>query len=161
EGRARKRKHDLAIRLEVARTVELRRLLEVARDRQEVLAHQAEARRSDELYQDHAGAVDEARVVPAEMPDPEMREPARNPIDEHFVNRDEPQLVGNHQRPENEHEEHLATGELEARERIAAEGGKEEVRDRDRAGDDRAVQRVAPEVEGVEGLVVAGGRPVP
>src|SRR5207245_9122477 len=58
-------------------------------------------------------------------------------------------------------EEHRATGELEARECIAAGGGKEEGRDRDRAGDDRAVQRVAPEVEGVEGLVVAGGRPVP
>src|SRR5262249_11087513 len=64
-------------------------------------------------------------------------------------------------RPEDEQEQRLATREPQACECVAADRGEHEVRESDCAGDDRAVQRVAPEVERVEGLVVAGGRPVP
>ena len=69
-------------------------------------------------------------------------------------------MIRDHQGPEHEKEEKLATREPQPRERVAADGREEDVRDSDRAGDDRAVQRVAPELVLVEDLVVAERRPV-
>ena len=46
---------------------------------------------------------------------------------QHLEHGHEPQLVGDHQRREDENEEHLAAGELQARERVAAERAEEDV----------------------------------
>ena len=61
--------------------------------------------------------------------------------------RDEPQLVGDHQRREHEHEQQLATREAQARERVAAERAEEEVGQRDGDREDSAVREVAGEVD--------------
>ena len=105
------RQHHLPVRLEVAGVVELGGLLEVPRDGEEELTHQEELRRQHEVDRDEAEeAADES------------------PVRQHLEDRHEAELVGDHQRREHEHEQDFPAGEAEARERIAAEGGQDEVR---------------------------------
>ena len=60
EGRTGERQHHPPERREEAGAVDPGRLLEVARDRQEVLAHQEDARRRDGQDQDHADVLADA-----------------------------------------------------------------------------------------------------
>ena len=62
QGRPGERQHDPQERREEPGAVDLGRLLEVARDRQEVLAHQEELLRLDREHEDHAEVVDAARA---------------------------------------------------------------------------------------------------
>src|SRR5581483_3660 len=85
DGGQREREHDLPERLDRACAVELRRLLEVLRDREEVLAHEEQVRRGHEVDEDVAGEASD-----------------QVPVREHHEHGDEAQLVGHHQRAEHE-----------------------------------------------------------
>ena len=148
ERRAGKRQHDAPVGLEEAGVVELRGLLVVLRDRQEVLAHEEEVGRVEQMDED-------VSLVGRDQVPVEDRE-----VREDLEDGDEPHLVGDHQRGEHEHEERLAKREPEARERVAAQRAEEDVRQRDRDREDRAVHEVAVEGAGGEGLAVAVERRV-
>ncbi len=68
-------------------------------------------------------------------------------VGEDLEDGNEAKLVGNHQRREHEHEQHLASRKAQTREGVAAEGAEEEVEQRHRGGHERAVRGVAGEVE--------------
>ncbi len=147
DGRARERQHHAPERLEEAGPVELGRLLEVARDRQEVLAHEEEGARAHHLDRPVA------RIRVDEVP---VRE---REVRQHRVDGDEPQLVRDHHRPEDDEEEDVAAREVEAREGVAAEAGEEDGGHRDRDREPDAVEEEAQEVVVGQRLAIPLERP--
>ena len=137
----RERQHHAPVRLEVARAVELRRLLVVLRDRQEVLPHEEQVRGERDARPEEDVPVPRLREVPV----------GDREVDHHQVHGHEPELVGDHQRAEHDEEEDLAQREPQSRERVAAERPQEHVERGDRRGQDQAVLE-----EGDEGQVLAG-----
>src|SRR5918994_1988060 len=144
ERRAGEWKHHAPVSLEVPGAVELRSLFEVLRNRQEVLSHQEEVRRQNSVDQDEPLIRPDQVVVHRR----EVEVPRRMwEVAEDLKDRNEAKLIGNHERREYEHEQHLPSRKAQTRERIAAERAEEEVEQRDRGGHERAVSGVAGEVE--------------
>ena len=108
------RQHHPPERREEAGAVDPGRLLEVARDRQEVLAHQEDARRRDRQDRDDRRRTGRGRGS--------ARASLNMTVDRH-----EPELVRDHQRREDDEEQDLAAREPEPGEGVPGDAAEDEV----------------------------------
>jgi hypothetical protein len=145
----RERQDDLPVDLELGRSVDPRRVEQLVRDREHVLPQEEDPERAH-------GAGEDEPVVRVEPPvaalAPDVVAAEERHVLDHQVRRDERDLAGDHHRGEEEDEDRVPARELALGEGVGRERVEEELEERDREGDECAVQEPASDELGGAGV---------